>query len=60
MNNSLGVALGLLDGYSNLDAVFANNGEVNRVCLGDGMGGFSSCADVSADANERARHRAPS
>ena len=49
-NNSLGVALSLLDGDSALDAIFGNSFE-NVACLGDGMGGFSSCADVSADRN---------
>ena len=34
-----------------LVAVFANNGTPNRVCLGDGSGGFSSCSDVSDDSN---------
>ena len=34
-----------------LDAVFGNtNTSVNRVCFGDGMGGFT-CNDVSTDAN---------
>ena len=34
----------------NLDAVFANDPARNRVCLGDGAGGFT-CSDVSADTN---------
>ncbi|MEX0999590.1 MAG: IPTL-CTERM sorting domain-containing protein [Thermodesulfobacteriota bacterium] len=34
----------------NLDAVFSNNGQINRVCLGDGAGGFS-CSNVSTDTN---------
>lgn len=34
---------------ANLDAVFANANGTNRVCLGDGSGGFSSCSDVSGD-----------
>jgi len=33
-----------------LDAVFANSPQPNRVCLGDGTGGFS-CSDVSTDIN---------
>ena len=42
----------MLDDDANLDAVFANDlFQTNRVCLGDGMGGFPSCADVSADMN---------
>ena len=50
-----GVALGLVDGDQHLDAVFANSygGEgsaKNRVCLGDGTGGFT-CQDVSPDTN---------
>ena len=35
--------------YAILDAVFANEfGEANRVCLGDGTGGFT-CSDVASD-----------
>ena len=34
-----------------MGAVFANYDSANRVCLGDGSGGFS-CADVSADLHE--------
>ena len=37
-----------LDGDGDLDAVFANGLQSNRVCLGDGLGGFA-CGDVSAD-----------
>ena len=37
-----------MDGDGNLDAVFANFRERNRVCLGDGAGGFT-CVDVSID-----------
>ena len=44
------MAFGLVDGDGNLDAVFANVGEPNRVCLGDGGGGFT-CSDVSTDTN---------
>ncbi len=50
-NASLSVALGFVDGDATLDAVFANSGQRNRVCLGDGMGDFTSCNDVSADTN---------
>jgi hypothetical protein len=32
------------------DAVFANNSQRNRVCVGDGAGGFA-CSDVSGDTN---------
>ncbi len=45
---STGLALGGVDGDANLDAVFANIGQPNRVCLGDGAGGFS-CSDVTGD-----------
>ena len=47
------MALGDVDGDDdddNLDVVFANEGESNRVCLGDGSGGFT-CSDVSTDTN---------
>ncbi len=52
---SLGLALGDVDRDGNLDAIFANwnfnnDGAPNRVCLGDGTGGFA-CSDVSADSN---------
>ena len=51
------VALGFLDMDPHLDAVFANRGDFidggpNRVCLGDGTGRFTDCADVSADEKE--------
>ena len=57
-NDSSGVALGDVNGDTFLDAVFANFGPIflpsigerNRICLGDGMGGFT-CSDVSADTN---------
>ena len=49
---SLSVALGFVDGDGNLDAIFANSlGSPNRVCLGNGTGGFISCSNVSADTN---------
>ncbi len=38
-----------LDGDGFVDAVFANDGSTNRLCLGDGAGGFSGCSDLSAD-----------
>jgi hypothetical protein len=42
------VALGFVNGDSNLDAVFARrNSDLPEACLGDGAGGFSSCAEVS-------------
>jgi len=54
-NRAWGVALGDLDGDGDLDAVFANFGdfvsdetERNRVCVGNGAGGFT-CSDVSQD-----------
>ncbi len=47
-NDSLGVALGFVDGDTTLDAVFANVGGSNRVCLGNGVGGFA-CSNVSGD-----------
>ena len=43
------VALGDVDGDTDLDAVFANSGQPNRVCLGNGAGGFTSCSNVSSD-----------
>ncbi|MCB0156273.1 MAG: VCBS repeat-containing protein [Anaerolineae bacterium] len=54
LSQNRNVALGDLNEDGNLDAVFArgfNTGERNRVCLGDGSGGFSGCSDVSPDAN---------
>ena len=39
-----------MDGDTILDAVFANQNQPNRVCLGDGAGGFA-CSDVSSDTN---------
>jgi hypothetical protein len=46
-NSTRGVALGFIDGDASIDAVFANAGQQNRVCLGDGSGNFS-CSDVSS------------
>ena len=51
--NTEEVALGFVDGDPFLDAVFANDfsntqSMRNRVCLGDGAGGFT-CADLSPD-----------
>ena len=44
----------MVDGDQFLDAMFANDfgsaGDTNRVCLGDGAGGFT-CDNVSADTN---------
>ena len=36
--------------HAALDAVFANSGQPNQTCLGDGTGNFT-CSDVSGDAN---------
>lgn len=47
---SIGVALGVINDDAHLDAVFANFGSSNRVCIGDGDGGFD-CSDVSSDSN---------
>ena len=44
-----GLALGDVNGDGDLDAAFANYLDQNRVCLGDGSGGFT-CTDVSDDA----------
>jgi hypothetical protein len=43
------VALGDVNGDGHLDAVFANWGQPNRECLGNGTGGFT-CTNVSGDA----------
>ena len=48
-NANLDAPLALLE--ANLDAVFGNDGQPNRVCLGDGAGGFT-CSDVSSDTND--------
>jgi hypothetical protein len=49
------MALGFVDGDATLDAVFANSGQRNRVCLGNGDGTFGTpgneCSDVSTDTN---------
>ncbi len=45
-----GTASGGVDSDGDLDLVFANFGERDRVCLGDGSGGFT-CGDVSTDEN---------
>ena len=49
-DDSYGLALGDVNADGRLDVVFANYREASRVCLGNGVGGFS-CSDVSADAN---------
>ena len=56
-NDSRGVALGDVDGDTNLDAVFVNiEGQHNRVCLGDGLQITAfTCSDVSADTNDSLR-----
>ena len=43
-----GQAFGGVNGDGKLDAVFANLFQTDRVCLGNGAGGFA-CSDVSAD-----------
>jgi hypothetical protein len=43
-----GPALGGLNSDGNLDAVFANSGQTNQACLGDGAVNFD-CANVSED-----------
>ena len=43
----------LANDVDNLDAVFANIGQVNRRCLGDGAGNFAGgCVDVSTNTND--------
>ena len=49
-NHTHGVALGDVNGDSDLDAVFGNYAQRNRACLGNGAGGFT-CIDVSTDTN---------
>jgi len=46
----VGAALQAPAALADLDAVFANFSQNNRVCLGDGSGAFA-CSDVSTDAN---------
>ncbi len=46
-----GSASGGVDGDGDIDVVFANFGQRNRVCAGDGSGGFA-CSDVSTDTND--------
>lgn len=46
---SAGVALGDVDNDGNVDAVFANLFDTNRVCLGDGTGSLDDCSNVSTD-----------
>ncbi len=53
-NQSLDVALGYVDGDSNLDAIFANgqeSGKTNRICLGNGRGGFTCSVDLNEPYN---------
>lgn len=45
--DSADVALGFVDDDAHLDAVFATLDEANRVCLGDGAGGFQACTSIS-------------
>jgi len=46
-----GAALHAAAAPAAVDAVFANSGQPNRVCAGDGSGGFAACSEVSTDAN---------
>ncbi|MBI3769264.1 MAG: VCBS repeat-containing protein [Deltaproteobacteria bacterium] len=47
---SAAVALGDVNGDGKLDAVFGHTaGQPNRVCLGNGAGNFSGCANLSGD-----------
>jgi len=48
-DNSRDAAIGLLGGSNWPDVMFAVFNGRNRVCLGDGMGGFDGCADVDAN-----------
>ena len=50
-NHSTGVALGQLNTEEDcdLDVVFSNYGQENRICFGDGAGGFDSCADIDSE-----------
>jgi hypothetical protein len=51
-NDTAGVALGEINNDGLLDAVFANPGQPNRVCLGHYLSSGFSCHDMSPDANE--------
>ena len=42
------MALGLIDEDNNLDAMFANEGLPNQLCLGNGSGGFT-CSNIDND-----------
>jgi len=55
-NPSAAVKLGLVNADPHLDAIFANfdagtGSQRNRICLGTGEGGFSSCEDINAEEN---------
>jgi hypothetical protein len=45
-------ALADLNGDGHADIVVSNAQSANRVCLGDGNGGFSPCSDVSDERNK--------
>ena len=47
----LSSGLGAAQGQAQLDAVFSNFAQANRVCLGNGLGSFT-CSDVSPDTND--------
>lgn len=49
LEESMGVALGLVNHDLYLDAVFANLDSENRICLGNGSGGFSSCSNIDSN-----------
>mgnify|MGYP003326532276 FL=1 len=40
-----------VDGDNDLDVVAGNEGQINRLYLGDGSGGFSSGSDMTSDAH---------
>ena len=48
LSQSKGVVLGDVNSDTYLDAIFADENQRNRMCLGDGGGGFT-CKDVSGD-----------
>jgi hypothetical protein len=54
-SRSRGIALGDMndnvDDNHNLDAVFANVGQYNQVCLGNGQGAFTNCVVVAGGAD---------